>query len=78
MGGRSRRPSLHRPALQRGTGRLRPGGRLLLTHSSVCGESATITALERAGLATDVIVRHEGPLGPLLADRAEDLRTQDT
>ncbi len=54
--------------------RLRPGGRLLLTHSSVCGESATITALERAGLATTVIVRHEGPLGPLLADRAEDLR----
>jgi release factor glutamine methyltransferase len=54
--------------------RLREGGRLLLTHSSVCGEAATLEALAEAGLATTVIVRHEGPLGPLLESRAQELR----
>lgn len=54
--------------------RLRLGGRLLLTHSSVCGEQATCAALERAGLETEVVVRHQGPLGPLLAERANELR----
>lgn len=54
--------------------RLRPGGRLLLTHSSICGETPTLEALDRAGFDTSVIVRHEGEIGPLLADRADDLR----
>ena len=54
--------------------RLKPGGRLLLTHSSVCGEEATFAELTRAGLVPRVIVRHTGPLGPLLAERAEELR----
>jgi release factor glutamine methyltransferase len=54
--------------------RLREGGRLLLTHSSVCDEEATFAALTEAGMVTSVIVRHTGPLGPLLAERAEELR----
>ena len=53
---------------------LRSGGRLLLTHSSVCGEEATIAALTEAGLTPSVIVRQRGPLGPLLAERADKLR----
>jgi release factor glutamine methyltransferase len=54
--------------------RLRRGGRMLLTHSSVCGEEATLAELGKAGFETDVIVRHRGPIGPLLAERAEELR----
>jgi release factor glutamine methyltransferase len=49
---------------------LRPGGALLLVHSSVCGEQATLERLARHGLQTDVLVRRRGPLGPLLAARA--------
>lgn len=56
--------------------RLRPGGRLLLTHSSVCGEEATVAALTQAGLVTSVIARERGPLGPLLASRADQLRRE--
>jgi release factor glutamine methyltransferase len=54
-------------------GRLRPGGALLLVHSSVCGEQPTLERLARHGLETDVMVRRRGPLGPLLAARAQTL-----
>jgi release factor glutamine methyltransferase len=54
-------------------GRLRPGGALLLVHSSVCGERNTIERLARHGLEADVLVRRRGPLGPLLAARAQAL-----
>jgi release factor glutamine methyltransferase len=54
-------------------GRLRPGGALLLVHSSVCGERNTIERLARHGLEADVLVRRRGPLGPLLAARAQTL-----
>ena len=47
-----------------------PGGRLLLTHSSVCDAGATEAMLAAAGLRVEVLVRDRGPLGPLLADRA--------
>jgi release factor glutamine methyltransferase len=49
---------------------LNPGGFLLLVHSSVCGLEPTIGALERAGLAVEVLERRRGPLGPLVSARA--------
>jgi release factor glutamine methyltransferase len=53
---------------------LAPGGTLLLVHSSVCGETATLSALAAAGLRPSVVARRPGPLGPRLAGRAGVLR----
>jgi release factor glutamine methyltransferase len=53
--------------------RLRPGGVLLLVHSSICGEEATVDRLEAVGLDARVSVRRRGPLGPILSARARDL-----
>lgn len=50
---------------------LRPGGVLMLVHSSVCGEQPTLATLRAQGLQTSVVVRHRGPLGPLLAARQD-------
>ncbi|HEX2576878.1 MAG TPA: HemK2/MTQ2 family protein methyltransferase [Aquihabitans sp.] len=49
---------------------LRPGGRVLIIHSSLIDDGATVARLERAGL-TDVAVveRHRGPLGPLMREQ---------
>ena len=58
-------------------GRLAPGGRILMIHSSVCGEAETVRALEAGGLSARVTDRHEGRLGPLMASRAERLETLD-
>ena len=55
---------------------LKPGGVLLLVHSSVCGEPATIDALSAQGLSAGVVLRHRGPLGPLLQARADWLRAE--
>ena len=52
---------------------LRPGGTLLLVHSSVCGEDRTIELLAERGLDAEVATRERGPLGPLLAERAATL-----
>jgi release factor glutamine methyltransferase len=52
---------------------LRPGGKLLLVHSSLCDEGATIERLRNGGLEAEVVVRRRGPLGPLLAARAPEL-----
>jgi release factor glutamine methyltransferase len=49
---------------------LRPGGSILLVHSSVCDGSATIAALHAGGLDVEVLARSRGPLGPLLSGRA--------
>lgn len=57
-------------------GRLRPGGRLLITHSSLLGLEPTERALAEGGLEVDVPVRRRGPLGPLMAGRAEHLERQ--
>ena len=54
--------------------RLRSGGRLLLIHSSVCGEEDTLGRLERAGLRARVVARRTGPLGPILSARVERVR----
>lgn len=53
---------------------LRPGGAILLVHSAVCGEAATVRMLAERGLVVDVLSRHRGPLGPLLRARAGWLR----
>lgn len=55
---------------------LHPGGALLLVHSTVCGEAETIDALVRTGLSTEIVWRHHGRLGPLMAARADRLRRQ--
>jgi release factor glutamine methyltransferase len=49
---------------------LRPGGALLLVHSSVCGVQATIDGLSAQGLRTEVAAHRRGPLGPLMRARA--------
>jgi release factor glutamine methyltransferase len=49
---------------------LRPGGAVLLVHSSVIGVGRTVEALEATGLRVDVLERRRGPLGPLLTERA--------
>jgi release factor glutamine methyltransferase len=53
---------------------LRPGGIVLLTHSSVCGEQQTLRALADRGLEAEVVCRRRGPLGPLLTRRVAMLR----
>jgi release factor glutamine methyltransferase len=55
---------------------LRPGGSLLLVHSSVCGEQRTLDGLTAAGLQTAIVHRHRGPLGPVLQARLEMLRSR--
>jgi release factor glutamine methyltransferase len=52
---------------------LRPGGVLLLVHSSLLGVEPTIAALRATGLAVDVQARERGPLGPLMNGRREHL-----
>ncbi len=49
---------------------LAPGGAVLLVHSSLVGEDATLDGLRRAGLvAAEVIERVPGPLGPLMREQ---------
>jgi len=57
-------------------GHLRPGGVLLVTHSSVNGEAATLARMRAAGLGADVVRRRHGGLGPLLAARAPALEAR--
>ena len=55
---------------------LAPGGVLLVTHSSVNGEQATLERMRAAGLAPSVAERRHGALGPLLAARAAELEAK--
>jgi release factor glutamine methyltransferase len=55
---------------------LTPGGILLVTHSSVNGEEATLARMRAAGLEPAVAERHRGGLGPLLAARAPQLEAR--
>ncbi|CAA9474286.1 MAG: putative methyltransferase [uncultured Solirubrobacteraceae bacterium] len=55
---------------------LRPGGRLLITHSSLLGIEPTRRALTAAGLEVDIPVRRRGPLGPLMSARVEHLERE--
>lgn len=52
---------------------LRPGGVLLLVHSSINGVDPSLERMERSGLASDLAASHRGPLGPILAARAATL-----
>ncbi|MFL5819696.1 MAG: HemK2/MTQ2 family protein methyltransferase [Solirubrobacteraceae bacterium] len=52
---------------------LRRGGSLLLVHSSVCDPQETVRRLRMEGLAARPVARRRGPLGPLLAARADRL-----
>ena len=56
---------------------LRPGGTLLLVHSSVCDERSTLERLQSHGLATQVMARRRGVFGPILAARAPALQERD-
>ena len=56
---------------------LRPGGTLLLVHSSVCDERSTLERLQSRGLATQVMARRRGAFGPILAARAPSLQERD-
>jgi release factor glutamine methyltransferase len=50
-----------------------PGGELLMIHSHVCGEDATMRRLRAAGLEVEVIERRPGPLGSLMSERRTEL-----
>ena len=55
---------------------LAPGGVLVVTHSSLSGEEATLEALRTAGLEPEVRARVRGGLGPIVAARARELRSR--
>jgi release factor glutamine methyltransferase len=55
---------------------LKPGGVLLLVHSELCGERATLDALSETGLRAEVVFRHNGKLGPIVRERADWLHEQ--
>lgn len=55
-------------------GHLRPGGAVLLVHSSICGTHKTVDLLAQAGLEADVVVREPGKLGPVMRARAAMMR----
>jgi release factor glutamine methyltransferase len=56
----------------RAVDRLTPGGAILLVHSSLCDDDATVERLRRAGLDGAAVVRgHRGPLGPLMREQQE-------
>jgi release factor glutamine methyltransferase len=48
---------------------LASGGAMLLVHSSLCGEDATLERLRAGGLEPEVVERRRGPLGPLMRER---------
>jgi release factor glutamine methyltransferase len=50
---------------------LRPGGVLLVVHSSLLGLDPTAEALRAGGLQVDVAARRRGPLGPLMRARRD-------
>ena len=52
---------------------LRPGGSLMLVHSSICGIGATLERMRAAGLEPEVVARRRGPLGPLMSARVRML-----
>lgn len=50
--------------------RLRPGGAVLIVHSSVCDTDRTLAMLARGGLVAETVLRSRGPLGSLLRERS--------
>jgi release factor glutamine methyltransferase len=56
--------------IDRAPDHLRPGGVLLVVHSSVNGVEPSLERIERNGLEPDLAASHRGPLGPILSARA--------
>ncbi|HYM56783.1 MAG TPA: HemK2/MTQ2 family protein methyltransferase [Solirubrobacteraceae bacterium] len=54
---------------------LRPGGRILLVHSSLSRPEETGRRLAEQGLAAGVVAEHEGALGPIARSRVDYLRS---
>jgi release factor glutamine methyltransferase len=54
-------------------GHLRPGGVLLVVHSSLLGYGRTAELLAAGGLETDLAAQERGPLGPLMNGRRAHL-----
>ncbi|HUG86670.1 MAG TPA: HemK2/MTQ2 family protein methyltransferase [Euzebya sp.] len=52
---------------------LRPGGILLIIHSSLCGIELTHERMRAVGLLPEVLHRERGPVGPLVAARTTAL-----
>jgi release factor glutamine methyltransferase len=52
---------------------LKPGGAILIIHSSLCGTGATVARLNAAGLSSEVVASERGPLGPLMLARVDQL-----
>ena len=71
-GGRDGRLLLDR-IVEQAPAHLRPGGFILLTHSSVLGTERTIAGLEAGGLEAECVARRRGPLGPLMTARVQAL-----
>ncbi len=55
---------------------LAPGGALLVIHSSICSEQATIEAMTDGGLEAETVLRKPGPLGPIVSERVPMLRAR--
>lgn len=70
--GRSGR-ALIDPICDAAASHLRPGGAILMIHSSLCGVEETVARLSATGLEVDVPVRSRGPLGPLMLSRVAQL-----
>ncbi|MGK5728890.1 HemK2/MTQ2 family protein methyltransferase [Streptomyces sp. URMC 124] len=55
---------------------LRPGGVVLVVHSSVCGPERTVKALEKGGLTAEVTARRTVAYGPVMRRQAPWMRRQ--
>jgi release factor glutamine methyltransferase len=61
------------PFLEEAPRHLRPGGRILVVHSSLCDECRTLALMNEAGLSAEIIRSETAPLGPVTAPRAAAL-----
>ncbi len=52
---------------------LAPGGTLLIVQSALCGVSATLDALNGAGLRAAVVANRREPFGPVMRERVAEL-----
>jgi len=55
---------------------LTPGGRLLVVHSSLIGDDATLERMRDRGLEAEIVAEETSPLGPLMTERAGELEAR--
>lgn len=55
---------------------LSPGGALLIVHSSLCSEQATVDTLAQRDYDVRIVTRHRGPLGARMQARVAMLRAR--